>query len=146
MNAEATRLMLLAQHERLRMQLQICTRLAKLYNLRQTAGTELDLALEILREDFALHNESETTVIRRLLQGPSEWSTLLIDRMMEEHLAEHAAFWEMLSGTRAEVAARIDDLADELDAHMAAEERTFLAPVTLRDDIIRARTREAPAK
>jgi iron-sulfur cluster repair protein YtfE (RIC family) len=146
MNAEATRLMLLAQHDRLRMQIQICTRLARLYNLRQTAGTELDLALELLREDFALHNESETREIRRLLQGPSEWSTLLIDRMMEEHVAEHAAFWEMLSGTRAEVAARIDDLADELDAHMAAEERTILAPVTLRDDIIRVRTREAPAK
>jgi hypothetical protein len=64
--------------------------------------------------------------------------------MLDEHLAEHAAFWELLAGTPAEVAARMDDLADQLDSHMAAEERTFLAPVTLRDDVIRVRTRETP--
>jgi hypothetical protein len=56
--------------------------------------------------------------------------------MLEEHVAEHAAFWELLSGTQAEVAERIGELAEELDAHMAAEERTFLSPVTLRDDVI----------
>ena len=146
MNAEATRLRLLAQHDRLRAQLQTCTRLAKVYNLRQVGGSELDLALEILREEFAMHNEAESAVIRHLLRGPSAWSSLLIDRMLEEHVAEHATFWELLSGTRSEVADRIEDLADELDAHMAAEERTFLAPITLRDDVIRARTKEAPAK
>lgn len=146
MNADATRRELLAQHDRLRVHLQTCTRLAKLYKLRQGGGRELDLALEILREELAIHNQAETIAIRRLLHGPSKWSAQLIDRMLEEHLAEHAAFWDLLSGTRSEVADRIDDLADELDAHMAAEERTFLAPVTLRDDVIRVRTHEAPAK
>jgi hypothetical protein len=68
--------------------------------------------------------------------------SLLVDRMLEEHVAEHAAFWEILSGTRGEIADPIDDLADEIDAHMLAEERTFLSPVTLRDDVIRTRTRE----
>jgi hypothetical protein len=66
--------------------------------------------------------------------------------MFEEHVAEHAAFWVLLSGTRAEVAARIEELADQLDAHMAAEERTFLAPATLRDDVLSARTAAEPAK
>ena len=46
--------------------------------------------------------------------------SLLVDRMLEEHVAEHAAFWELLTGTRGEVAARIAALAEELDAHMAA--------------------------
>jgi hypothetical protein len=78
----------------------------------------------------------ETAVIVDLLQGPAAWGSLLIDRMLEEHVAEHAAFWELLSGTQAEVAERIGELAEELDAHMAAEERTFLSPVTLRDDVI----------
>lgn len=147
MTAETKRQMLLAQHERLRGQIQTCTRLAKLYRLEQPEiGAELDLALEALRSEFAAHNDTETAVIRELLHGPSTWSTLLIDRMFEEHVAEHAAFWELLSGTRAEVAARIDDLADELDAHMAAEERTFLAPVTLRDDVIRVKTRDFPPR
>lgn len=59
--------------------------------------------------------------------------------MFEEHAGEHAAFWTLLSGTRAEVAARIEELADLLDAHMAAEERTVLAPGTLREDVLRVR-------
>lgn len=144
MSAENTRRLLLAQHEHLREHVQNCTRLATLYLVDGTVAPELDHALEVLREEFAVHNEAETAVIRRLLHGPSTWSVSLIDRMLEEHVAEHAAFWELLSGTRTEVAARIEDLADELDAHMAAEERTFLAPITLRDDVIQARTRELP--
>jgi hypothetical protein len=143
MNAETTRLLLLAQHDRLREHIGTCTRLARLYRLGQHTGPELDTALEVLREEFALHNEVETGAIRRLLHGPAAWGSLLIDRMFEEHVGEHAAFWENMSGTREEIAARIDDLAEELDAHMAAEERTFLAPVTLREDVIRTRTREA---
>jgi len=146
MDTNATRLMLLAQHERLREHLATCTRLGKLFRMEQCTGAELDVALEVLREQFGIHNEAESTVIGRLLHGPAAWGSLLIDRMLEEHVAEHAAFWELLSGTRAEVAARIDELADELDAHMAAEERTFLAPVTLRDDVISVRTRETPSK
>jgi len=145
MNAEKTRLLLLAQHDRLREHVQMCTRLAKLYREGQRLGRELDVALEILRDEFNDHNETETRVIRKLLHGPAAWGSLLVDRMLEEHVAEHAAFWELLSGTRVEVAARLDDFADELDAHMAAEERTFLAPVTLSDDTIRARTREESA-
>ena len=48
-----------------------------------------------------------------------------VDVTRRSHVAEHAAFWELLSGPRGEVATRIDDFADELDAHIAAEERTF---------------------
>lgn len=143
MNAEKTRLLLLAQHDRLRGYIQTCTRLATLFREDHSIGRDLDHALEVLRAEFGTHNETESIAISKLLHGPAAWGSLLVDRMLEEHVAEHAAFWELLSGTRAEVAGRIDDLADELDAHMAAEERTFLAPVTLCDDVIRARTREA---
>ncbi|HEX5059134.1 MAG TPA: hemerythrin domain-containing protein [Kofleriaceae bacterium] len=142
MTAEDTRLLLLAQHDRLRQRSEACIRLAKLYETGEAWGAELDHALQELREEFATHNASETRVISELMHGPAAWGSLMIDRMLEEHLAEHAAFWELLSGTRAEVAARIEELVDEIEAHMAAEERTFLAPVTLRDDVIRTRTRE----
>jgi len=141
MTPEHARLELLAQHDRIRDHLATCTRLAKLYEANELGGEELDVALEALRGELAMHNATETVVVTRLLQGPAAWGALLIDRMLEEHLAEHAAFWELLQGTRAEVAGRIDELADELDAHMAAEERTFLAPATLRHDVIRSRTR-----
>jgi iron-sulfur cluster repair protein YtfE (RIC family) len=142
MTAESKRLFLLAQHDSLRQHTETCVRLAKLFGCGEAFGADLDRALEMLREEFAVHNAAETRVISELLRGPAAWGSLMIDRMLEEHLAEHAAFWELLSGTRAEIAARIADLADELEAHMAAEERTFLAPATLRDDVIGVRTRE----
>ena len=143
MSAETTRLLLLGQHERLRTDVAACVRLARRFRTDGAGGEELDVALDQLREAFDIHNEAETTVIRQLLHGPAAWGSLMIDRMLEEHVAEHVAFFEMLAGTRSEIAARIDDLAEELEAHMAAEERTFLAPVTLRDEVLRIRTRES---
>ena len=142
---EHARIELLAQHDRLRAHLESCTRLARLAEHDPISGDELDVALAALREDLAVHNEAETKIIAELLRGPAPWGKLMIDRMFEEHAGEHAAFWALLSGTRAEVAARIDDLADQLDAHMAAEERTFLAPATLREDVLRVRTGAQPA-
>jgi iron-sulfur cluster repair protein YtfE (RIC family) len=142
MNATEARIALLAQHEQIRRQLEACTRLAKLHRAGQKVGSELEAALGQLREKLGEHNQDETAIIGQLLHGPAAWGSLLVDRMLEEHVAEHAVFWGLLSGTHAEIAERIDDLVDELDAHMAAEERTFLSPVTLRDDVIRVRTRE----
>lgn len=142
MTAEETRLLLLTQHERLRQQVSHCTRVATLYRAGLATASELDLALDGLREEFAVHNETETRVIQKLLHGPAAWGSLMIDRMFEEHVAEHSAFWDLLQGTTGQVAMKIDELEEELDAHMAAEERTFLAPVTLRDDVIRVRMRE----
>ena len=142
MSAESTRAELVAQHERLRARMEACTRLARLFREGSHPARDLEAALEILRGEFEFHNQTETTQIRSLLHGPAAWGSLLIDRMLEEHDAEHTAFRALMSGTTEEVAARIDDLAEELDAHMAAEERTFLAPVTMRDDVLRVRTRE----
>lgn len=142
MTATEARNSLLAQHDRLRTLLDLCTRLARQHCAGEAVVAELDEALGRLRDEFADHNRDETAIIAELLQGPAAWGALLVDRMVEEHVAEHAAFWELLSGTHGEVAQRIDELAEELDAHMAAEERTFLSPLTLRDDVIRLRTRE----
>lgn len=142
MNATQARTTLLAQHERLRLLLQTCTRLAQQHRAGESVTAELDEALARLRDEFADHNRVETAMIADLLQGPAAWGSMLVDRMVEEHVAEHAAFWELLSGTHAEVADRIGELAEELDAHMFAEERTFLSPMTLRDDVIRRRTRD----
>lgn len=142
MNANEARTTLLAQHERIRHDLALCARLAKQLRGGEPVTLELDEALSRLRDEFAEHNQAETAIIAELLRGPAAWGSLLVDRMLEEHVAEHAAFWVLLSGAQVEVAERIHDLAEELDAHMAAEERTFLSPLTLRDDVIRRRTRE----
>ena len=142
MKATEARTTLLAQHERIRLQLGRCAQLARLHRAGQAIGDELDAALGKLRSDLGEHNQDETTIIGQLLHGPAAWGSLLLDRMLEEHVAEHAAFWELLSGPSAQVVGRIDDLVEEIDAHMLAEERTFLSPVTLHDDVIRVRTRE----
>lgn len=142
MKATEARTTLLAQHEQLRLLLETCTRLARQQRAGEPVLAELDQALAELRDEFADHNRMESAVIGGLLHGPTAWGAQMVDRMLEEHLAEHAAFWELLSGTYDEVAGRIGELAEELDAHMAAEERTFLSPMTLRDDVIHRRTRE----
>jgi len=141
MNATEARAMLLTQHARIRVQLDLCIGLAKMYRSGYRVGNELDVELSRLRAELEQHNQTEGNIVGNLLHGSAAWGLLLIDRMLEEHVAEHAAFWDYLSGTHGEVAEKIDDLAEEIDAHMAAEERTFLSPVTLRDDVIQTRLR-----
>lgn len=140
MNAKEARTQLLAHHERLRQELEDCIALARRARSGAQVTRELDDTLAQLRVDFSAHNEAETAIIRQLLHQSTAWGTMLIDRMFEEHIGEHAVFWELLSGTRGEMIERIEDLAEQLDAHMAAEERTFLSPGTLRDDVIAQRT------
>jgi iron-sulfur cluster repair protein YtfE (RIC family) len=105
---------------------------------------ELDAVLNRLRFDFAEHNATETALVRPLLHRSPTWGAVLVDRMFEEHVAEHAAFWAMLAGSAADVAEHMDDLVDELDAHMATEERTFLSPGVLRQDVITQHRAEKP--
>jgi len=133
MDSATARRTLLAQHEQIRGHLAVCSKLAASVRGGEPARAELDAALAQLRGVFNDHNAFETEMVRPLLKGRPEWATTLVDRMLEEHVAEHAAFWELLVGSVDEVAAMMDDLVDELDAHMAAEERTFLNPQVLRD-------------
>src|SRR4029079_19748891 len=119
-----------------------CIRLAQQQRAGESVTAELDQALAALRDEFADHNQMETAVIGELLHGPAPWGAQMVDRMLEEHLAEHAAFWGLLSGTRAAVAERSCDMAEHVDARMAAEERRFCSTMTLREDVIRLRTRE----
>ncbi len=144
MDAEATRRTLVAQHDKIRAHLNGCSLLARLLLEGEPVRVELDAALDRLRADFAVHNATETELVRPLLHDSPNWGAVLIDRMLEEHVAEHAAFWEMLAGSTVEVAARMDELIDELDAHMAAEERTFLSPAVLHPDVITRRRQEEP--
>jgi len=127
---------LLAQHEEIRWHLEQCAALAVRFKSGADVDRELEDALRELRREVEVHNEAENALIRVLLVRSARWGSQLIDRMVEEHSAEHAAFWTLLTGSVDEVATRISELNEQLDAHMAAEERTFLAPHVLRDDVI----------
>ena len=138
MDRTTVRNKLLGQHQRVRADVAECRAFAQRLRDGEPVSTELDLALARLRADFDDHNRTETGLLLPLLLHDSEGrgtrGTLLAERMLEEHAAEHAAFWARLLGSLPAVAAGMDELAEELDAHMAAEERTFLSPVLLRDD------------
>lgn len=144
MEAEIARKLLLEQHDRIRAHLETCSVIGRRLRSGEPLHAELDEALSRLRADFALHNTTESELVRPLLHGSPGWGNVLVDRMLEEHVAEHAAFWELLAGSAEQVAARIDDLVDELDAHMAAEERTFLSPLVLHPDVISRHRRQEP--
>jgi iron-sulfur cluster repair protein YtfE (RIC family) len=140
MDRNTVRNTLLAQHERIREDVATCRRLSERFRAGEPVAAELDLALAQLRADFDEHNRTETGLLLPLLlhssQGQGTRGTRLAERMLEEHAAEHVAFWQRIDGPRHEVAANINEVADELEAHMAAEERTFLSPLILRADEI----------
>ena len=144
MDADKARKTLVAQHDRIRAHLNGCSVLGRRLSDGEPVHVELDEALALLRSDFMEHNVTESELVGPLLRDSPGWGTVLVDRMLEEHVAEHAAFWELLSGSAEDVAARIDDLVDELDAHMAAEERTFLSPLVLHPDVITRHRRQEP--
>ena len=132
--------LLLEQHAGLRARAQRCLVLAQ--RLVRGDDVSIDLAAEVgrLRQQFKEHNEAEESLLEPVLEKSDAWGPRRVDRMFEEHQAEHRAFLVQLDGTTAEIAGRLPEFVEELEAHMAAEERTFLSPRVL-DDARRAAER-----
>jgi iron-sulfur cluster repair protein YtfE (RIC family) len=86
-----------------------------------------------LRRALAEHNVCEEAFLSPMLHADTTMGAARVKRMMEEHVAEHAAFRAAIQGDDLEVARGLPDLVEELEAHMQAEERTFLSPAVLRD-------------
>lgn len=127
---------LLWQHERLRELLTGVQLLAARMARGEPVALDLQVGLEALRRAFAEHNRDERAILEPILRQDPNYGPLRVDRMLEEHAAEHAAFEATLIGPDYEVAARLADLVEDVDAHMMAEERTFLSPGVLRDDVV----------
>jgi iron-sulfur cluster repair protein YtfE (RIC family) len=132
MDPGKARSQLLREHEVLRALLSEALAIAAQLRGLEPVHAALERAVDALRRAFARHNQSEEALLAPILRVDPAWGPARIARMLEEHSAEHGAFRAMLDGTSLEVAARLPDLADDLDAHMAAEERTFLSPGVLR--------------
>ena len=132
MNPSEARAQLLREHDQLRALLAAAVALAGEFRRGKAMAAELRGAVERLREAFAAHNASEETLLVPILEEHGAIGPARIARMIEEHAAEHAAMRAALAGHPADVAARLDELAEDIDAHMAAEERTFLSSGVLR--------------
>ena len=147
MDKQTIRTTLLEQHDRIRRALAECHALATRLQLGEAVEIEFDNAIGRLHSVFTEHNRTESELMTPLLlpRFPKHGTrgVLLAERMIQEHLAEHEAFWDLLHGSRREIAANLAELIAELDAHLAAEERTFLGPMILCDDAITAMPTEA---
>lgn len=136
MNPSEARFRCLAQHEWLRASLLQTGILARRFLAGEPVEHALDASLRRLREAYTAHNAFELSVLEPLIRDADAWGPARVARMLEEHGAEHQALEELLSGSTTEVALRFDDLAELVDAHMAAEERTFLSAQVLHDDVV----------
>ena len=125
MNAMDARTTLLVQHDLIRCLLWTCTQLAKRSLAGQEVTDELDDALARLCGEVAAHHRAEVAVLANPVEELS-WETPA--HVLREQIAEHAALWDVLYATPAEDPDGVLEIADEIEAHMAAEERTFLAP------------------
>lgn len=134
MHAATARKLLIGQHDAIRANLAECVGIAKRLRDGEANEPELEEALERMRSELYQHNLSETELLRPLLIGRERWGERMLERMIEEHVAEHVAMWDIMNRPAIQIAYVIDDLADEIDAHMHAEERTFLA--VLRPDVL----------
>ncbi len=77
--------------------------------------------------------------MRRILPTIDPWGKARAERMLSEHVVEHAALQKTLIDASAaadvEVAARaVLQLVEQLTEHMAVEEKAFLGADLLNDD------------
>jgi iron-sulfur cluster repair protein YtfE (RIC family) len=124
---------LLAQHERLR-RLATAAEAAARSFLRGGSASDLRQTIADLRQALADHNALEESVLEPILRGGDAFGSLRVERMIQEHRAEHTVMFESLDGDDLTVAELFPEFVEELIAHMAAEERTFLHPHVLKGE------------
>ena len=136
MEPSEARRRLLAQHDDLRSLINAALRLRDAMNAGVPVADELFAKLGELRGAFAEHNALECQWLEPMLASGDAWSGARIARMLEEHGAEHHAFSAFFGGSVVQMADGLADFAEDVEAHMAAEERTFLHRNVLRDDLV----------
>jgi hypothetical protein len=134
-NVETTRSRLLVQHDHLRDLFDQILVLADRFLAGKPVDDPLRSKLADLRDAFSEHNELEQSLLEPMLRASGAWGPARIARMLEEHAAEHVAFGAFLQRPLAEIARGMVDFVEEIDAHMAAEERTFLSSAVAREVI-----------
>lgn len=136
MEPSVARARLLSQHEGLRGQLSTTMGLAERFRAGALVEEELITALAALRDAFDQHNRFEESLLEPMLRATDSYGEVRVARMLGEHTEEHRAFMEFLGGAVADVVVGLADFVEEIAAHMEAEERTFLHPAVLRDDVV----------
>lgn len=139
MDPSVARARLLEQHQGLRDRLDLVNGLVRQYASGEAVADALGAAVAGVATAFDEHNAFEETLLTPMLATTDGFADVRIARMVGEHTEEHRAFSAFLASPLSEVA-RWADFAEEIAAHMEAEERTFLHPWVLRDDLVTADT------
>lgn len=123
---------LVAQHDALRAMMGRCEKLADALDADGGDPAELLQEIERLRVAFASHNTYEEGLLRPVLLAEDSFGAVRVDRMMEDHLNEHA---EMRTRLASPVTSELRDVIETLRAHLEAEERYLLTSRVLRDNV-----------
>ncbi|MEZ4399552.1 MAG: hemerythrin domain-containing protein [Kofleriaceae bacterium] len=132
MDPAAARTELLAQHHALRHHL----RAVRAAALAAAGEDHLISALAELSVALTEHNAAEEALLAPLLPDTDAFGEVRLARMRTEHAQEHGAIIAFLERPLDQVVAGLDDFVEQILAHMDAEERTFLHPNVLRDDLV----------
>ena len=129
---------LAAEHARIRAAIveleQLCV------ELDAERAVELATRLSRFAVLIASHNANEEAALRALLSTVDAFGPERVERMIGDHAAEHTAMRQMLVPLGkldpVPLAAGTRHLIDVVRRHLEEEERSFLNPRVLRDDVV----------
>ena len=124
---------LMKQHSTLRAMMDQCDQLADELDAGRGSSSVLLREVSRLRLAFEAHNKFEESVLRPILREADAFGEVRIDRMVADHVGEHRAMRDRLvDGPTGELRATVATLRD----HLETEERYFLSPRIVRDDLV----------
>jgi len=130
---------LAAQHRQLREMIAYCEDLANGLDVGRVDPAQVLRAVAILRETFDAHNELEEKLLPPVMIDTAWLGAVRVSRMIEDHVEEHGALTRELEITTTTTASssssELRSVLASLRAHLDSEERYFLSPKVLRDDL-----------
>lgn len=105
------------------------------------ALAELRALLRQLYDGVRTHNAYEDAQLETILPGIDSWGPVRRELMVTRHRDEHMAILRAIeiatiASSAATIAESTADVLRELSTHMEREEKEFLGPDVLRDDLV----------
>ena len=119
---------LLGQHATLRALMDECDRL-----IAAAAVVEVERVIARLSVAFDAHNHFEESVLEPILIDIDAFDAVRLARMLSDHESEHRTLHERLGALEP---GTVRDMLATLRHHLEAEERYFLSPRVVRDDLV----------
>jgi iron-sulfur cluster repair protein YtfE (RIC family) len=124
---------LVAQHARLRGMIDRCEQLADGLDASSVEPAQLVTEVAQLRIAVDAHNQFEERMLDPVLIDAGWLGAVRVSRMIEDHVEEHRALRRELDTS---ASAELRDVLASLRTHLGTEERYFLTPKVLRDDLV----------